>query len=201
MQRVSRIPLPKGRDSMFAGHFGIAAAVKATQPRLPLWSLIVATQLLDILFIPLNLAGVERTDTSIGTGYGETIFHADYTHSLVGALLIAVVAGFAARRAWGAKGGYAIASVVFSHWLLDLIVHRADMPILPGNAGELPLLGFGLWKYAGISMILETAILAIGFAMYVRYAMKGTGKTSRKKATASVIAMGLFLALTMMISV
>jgi hypothetical protein len=57
---------------------------------------------------------------------------ADYTHSLVGA--------------WGRRTGVVLGLVSFSHWLLDLIVHRHDMPVLPGNAGHLPRLGFGLWQ-------------------------------------------------------
>ena len=50
-----------------------------------------------------------------------------------------------------------LAAVVFSHWLLDLIVHRADLPILPGNAGDLPRLGFGLWKVPAASILVELA--------------------------------------------
>ncbi len=126
-----------------AGHFGLAAAVKSKLPRLPLWSLRLATQRLDILFVPLLVLGVESIEVLPGkalgpASYGAALIHADYTHSLVGALIIAIVAGIIASRWWGHPAATVFGAVVFSHWLLDLLVHRADMPILPGNAGNLP---------------------------------------------------------------
>jgi hypothetical protein len=63
-----------------------------------------------------------------------------------------------------------IGAVVFSHWILDLIVHRPDLPILPGNAGNLPLLGFGLWQFPVISALLELAIVLAGVYLYFRRA-------------------------------
>ena len=78
-----------------AGPFGLAAAVKSKQLRLPLWSLMLATQLLDILFVPLLVLGVEsigvRPGKALGpASYDAALIHADYTHSLVGALNIAI---------------------------------------------------------------------------------------------------------------
>src|SRR5579859_1129767 len=105
---------------MFAGHFGLAAAVKAKQPGIPFWVPMLSTQLLDVLFVPLVLMKIETLDPIGKGGYGEAIIHANYTHSLVGALLIALVAGLIAVRLWGRKGGFVVAAVVFSHWLLDL---------------------------------------------------------------------------------
>ncbi|GIO34248.1 permease [Paenibacillus albilobatus] len=151
---------------MFAGHFGLAAAVKAKHPETPLWALMAGTQLLDILFVPLLLSGVE-TMVPVGEGgYGGSVIHADYTHSLVGALIIALLAGLAAWKWWGKRSAVVIGSLVFSHWLLDLLVHRADLPVLPGNLGNLPLMGFGVWRSPGISMALEIALIAVGSAMY-----------------------------------
>ncbi|GHO60628.1 metal-dependent hydrolase [Ktedonobacter robiniae] len=158
---------------MFAGHFGLAAAVKSKQPQLPLWALMLSTQLLDILFVPLLLTNVETLQPVVGTkgGYGEVIIHADYTHSLVGALLIAICAGVIAWRLWSRNGGLVIGAVVFSHWLLDLLVHRADLPILPGNVGNLPRLGFGLWQFPYISSGLEFVLIVIGGALYFQSAL------------------------------
>jgi hypothetical protein len=85
---------------MIAGHFGFAAGVKGRQPQVPLWALMLATVWLDILFAPLLAAGVESFDTVPGTsgGYGNAIIHADYTHSLVGALVLAALFGLVAAR-------------------------------------------------------------------------------------------------------
>jgi hypothetical protein len=63
-----------------------------------------------------------------------------------------------------------IALVVMSHWVLDLIVHRPDMPVLPGNMGHLPLLGLGLWTQPRASAVLELSLVAIGSLMYWRTA-------------------------------
>jgi membrane-bound metal-dependent hydrolase YbcI (DUF457 family) len=161
---------------MFAGHFGLAAAVKAKRPETPLWALMAATQLLDILFVPLLLSGVETIDQSGGAGYGKAVIHADYTHSLAGALVIALLAGWLAGRRWGLKSGGAIGGMVFSHWLLNLIVHRADMPVLPGNWGGLPLLGLGVWKSPGTSMLLESLLVAAGILLYAGSLRQKAGK-------------------------
>ncbi len=179
---------------MFAGHFGLAAGVRAKSPKLPLWSLMLGTQLLDVAFVPLLLAGGETIDDSNGAGYGKAVIHADYTHSLVGALLLSFVAAWIARRLWGNREGWILGGVVFSHWLLDLVVHRADMPLLPGNWGNLPLLGLGAWRYEILSVALELALLAGGFAMYARSALKRGGAEGRRAAIASSAVLGVLLA-------
>ena len=63
-----------------------------------------------------------------------------------------------------------LGAVAFSHWVLDLIVHRGDMPVLPGNAGNLPLLGFGLWGTPVASILLEAVLFALGVFLYWRSA-------------------------------
>ncbi len=155
---------------MITGHFGVAAAVKATEQRTPLWALMLATVWLDVLFVPLLLTGAEYLEDVPGTdgGYGESYIYADYTHSLVGAVLIAVVTGWAAMRWWGRRSGVVIGAVVFSHWPLDLVVHRPDMPVLPGNLGDLPRMGLGLWKLGEAALLAEVALLLIGMALYWR---------------------------------
>ncbi|UVI33177.1 permease [Paenibacillus spongiae] len=177
---------------MFAGHFGLAAAVKSKSPEVPLWALVVSTQLLDVFFVPLFLLKVETTE---GSGYGGLIIHADYTHSLVGALLLAVLAGLLSGRIWGKRGGRIVAALVFSHWLLDLIVHRADMPILPGNIGSLPLLGFGVWEHSYVSIALEAALIGTGLFLYTRSLLR----TSKNKgwAIGSGTVMGILLVLSL----
>ncbi len=187
---------------MFAGHFGLAAAVKARQPAVPLWALMVSTQLLDILFVPLVLMNIETIEPIGKGGYGEGIIHANYTHSLVGALIIAIVAGLLAWRAWGRKGGLTIAAVVFSHWLLDLLVHRADLPILPGNLGNLPLLGFGLWAFPVVSIVMEAILIVAGGVLYFSSALsraKETGAHRDGRRTWAIVA-GTVMCLLLVLS-
>ncbi len=158
---------------MTAGHFGLAAGVKAPAPRVPLWALMFSTYLLDVVFIILVGAGVENFGPLVPgqpAGYGEVAIQALYSHSLVGAAFIALIAGLLARQAWGERAGVVIGAVVMSHWFLDLLVHRPDMPILPGNAGGLPLLGFGLWNYPLLSAAIELVLALGGTYLYYQSA-------------------------------
>jgi membrane-bound metal-dependent hydrolase YbcI (DUF457 family) len=175
---------------MIAGHFGLAAAVKARAPGVPLWALMLATVWLDVVFVPLVLAGVETFQPLPGTrgGYGEAVIHADFTHSLVGALLLAVTFGALAAVPWGRFVGGVLAAVVFSHWLLDLPMHRGDMPLLPRNAGDLPLLGFGLWRAPVLSALLELALVVGGTLLYWRAARAVAGPSGAARARAHVAA-------------
>jgi hypothetical protein len=158
---------------VIAGHFGFAAAVKAKAPSVPLWSLMLASQWLDVVFVPLLVAGVEKLTPVAGAkpgAYGGAVIYADYTHSLVGAVLLSALFGGVAAVRYGRRGGVVLSLVAFSHWVLDLPLHRADMPIFPGNAGDLPRLGFGLWGYPAASAGLELGLVLIGAALYWRAA-------------------------------
>ncbi|WP_163857684.1 permease [Paenibacillus elgii] len=186
---------------MFAGHFGLAAAVKAKTPNVPLWALMLSTQLLDVVFVPLLLSGAETLEPVAGEGYGGSLIHADYTHSLIGALLLAILAGWGAGKLWGRRGGVAVGSVVFSHWLLDLLVHRADMPLFPGNAGGFPLLGFGLWQVPTLSILLESALVLLGAVLYYRSVMAAAERSHRGWAVAAGGIMGLLLTLSLVTDV
>jgi hypothetical protein len=155
---------------MITGHYALAAGAKSVDHRAPLWSLMLATQWLDVAFIPLFLLGVETIETLPPGGYGRVVIHADYTHSVIGALVLSAAFGAAAWWRWDRRLGLLLGAVAFSHWVLDLIVHRGDMPILPGNAGDLPLLGFGLWRMPVPSILLEAALLLLGVFFYWRAA-------------------------------
>jgi membrane-bound metal-dependent hydrolase YbcI (DUF457 family) len=153
---------------VIAGHFGFAAAVKSRETTVPLWALMLATVWLDVVFVPLLLTNVETIAPADGQtlGYGHMIIHADYTHSLVGAIVLSALFGAVAGWAWGRRAGIVLGLVVFSHWVLDLVVHRFDMPILPANLGNLPRLGFGLWQVPLLSVAIELLLVVVGGAMY-----------------------------------
>lgn len=177
---------------MIAGHFGFAAGVKAREKQVPLWALMLATVWLDVIFVPLLLAKIETITPAEGdkTSYGNAIIHADYTHSLVGALILAAIFGGVAAWAWGRRTGIVLGLVVFSHWVLDLIVHRIDMPILPGNLGNLPRLGLGLWQIPWLSAAVELALVLIGAFMYWRAVPKAGPGASRGRLVAILILIG-----------
>ena len=175
---------------MIAGHFAFAAAVKSREREVPLWALMLACQWLDVLFVPLFLLGVERMDPIDGGGYGKIVITADWTHSLLGALAASAIFGaFFLRR--GRRAATVLALVSFSHWVLDLIVHRADMPLLPGNAGALPRLGFGLWRWPLAAAALELVMVLAGSALYWRAALSTGARRQASLAGAVVLASGL----------
>jgi hypothetical protein len=175
---------------MVTGHYGFALGMKGRERLVPLWAVILAAFWLDVLFLPLLATGIETLDDAPGTdgGYGEVVIHADYTHSLVGAVAISFVTGWLVTRWWGRRGGIAIGAVVFSHWVLDLVVHRHDMPLLPGNLGDVRV-GFGLWEVEWAAVLTEGAILLVGAYLYWRGA-RAAGTPVRR---ANLLAGGLLL--------
>lgn len=169
---------------MLAGHFGLAAIVKAREPQLPVWALMASTQLLDIIFVILYAAGIEKIVPVAGTNgsYGQLVGnYFDYSHSLVGALAISLVAAIVAGIPWGRRNGLLLGGVVFSHWILDLLVHRSDLAILPGNAGNLPRIGLGLWAIPWISIALELVLILAGAYLYYHAAMRSAVRAERQE--------------------
>jgi len=175
---------------LIAGHFGFAAIAKGREPAAPLWMLMLATVWLDIVFVPLYLARIETIHPAAGPhiGYGQGIIYADYTHSLVGALILSALLGAIAGIFWGERTAIVIGLVSFSHWILDLLVHRADMPILPGNFGNLPRLGFGLWRFPAVSASIELVLVLAGAWIYWRSAQAVTLQAGRRRRLAALTA-------------
>jgi hypothetical protein len=155
---------------MFLGHFALAAAAKPTAPEVPVWALMVASQAMDVAFIPMVAVGLESITMA---GYGQATIDASYTHSIVGTVVIAAVVFAIGKAVWKTqRAAWTLAWLSASHWLLDLIVHRQDMPILPGNAGNFPLLGLGVWNYPWVSLTIEIVMAIIGVAIYFRWASR-----------------------------
>jgi membrane-bound metal-dependent hydrolase YbcI (DUF457 family) len=177
---------------MIAGHFGFAAAVKSRVPAAPTWALMLASVWMDVIFVPLFVAGIETMEPfggGDGQAYGAAIIHADWTHSLLGALVIAASFGLVCALPWGKKVGAVLGAVVFSHWVLDLPMHHHDMPLLPGNAGHLPLLGFGLWSFPAAAALLELVIVGVGTWLYWKKAAateEAAGASTRPARVAAI---------------
>jgi hypothetical protein len=172
---------------MVAGHFGFAAMVKSREKTAPLWALMLATVWLDIVFIPFVVAHWE-TFEPIHPGYAGLLIHANYTHSIVGMLMLSAILGVMFLRKFGRRVAWVVALVGASHWLLDLVVHRPDMPVLPGNAGDLPYLGFGLWNHPQVVACVEFGFVVVGAAMYWRAAKEVSIKAGRNGRLASLSA-------------
>ncbi len=151
---------------MFVGHYAVALAAKTAEPRAKLWTYVAACQLLDIGWGGLVAAGVEkmRVDPSL-PGSSLDLYYMPFTHSLVGALAWSLagmlLARLVLRLPWRAAG--VVGLVVFSHWLLDLLVHRPDLELWAGQAK----LGLGLWNYPLPEMALELGLVGITGGMLI----------------------------------
>ena len=163
---------------MFVGHYGVAFAVKTERNKIPLWVLFAAVQLLDFLWAPFVLLGIEKVRfvPGITATNALDLYYMPYTHSLIGALFWSAVAFAIYKIGWrniaSNTAALLVGFAVFSHWLLDLIVHRPDLAIYDDTLK----VGFGLWNYRGIEFVLEIGILLIGAVLY----SKRNGAIARK---------------------
>jgi membrane-bound metal-dependent hydrolase YbcI (DUF457 family) len=118
---------------MFIGHFGVGLAAKKIAPNINLGFLFIACQLLDLIWPVLVLMGVEQVavDHSATEVTPLNFLHYPYSHSLVMTLLYSLVGAFVTWRVFkSARVGAVMGFTVFSHWILDLITHRPDLPLL-----------------------------------------------------------------------
>ena len=121
---------------MFAGHYAAALAAKAAEPRAPLWTLIAGAQLVDIGWAALVIAGIETGSVDPALpGSALVLSHMPWTHSLAAALVWAIAAALLSKTLLrlSLRTAIVIGAVVFSHWLLDLIVHRPDLELYPNG--------------------------------------------------------------------
>jgi hypothetical protein len=112
--------------------------------------------------------------------------------------ILSAILGGLAGLLWGRRPGIVIGLVAASHWLLDLFVHRADLPVLPGNIGDLPRLGLGLWRYPPVSFSIELALVLLGAWLYWRAANRvvkteGTGGLAATIAASLIAIFGVLI--------
>ncbi|MBS1793736.1 MAG: hypothetical protein JSS81_07775 [Acidobacteria bacterium] len=153
---------------MFIGHFAVGLASKRLAPGTNLGWLVAAPLLLDLIWPVLLLANVEKVVIEPGnTAFTPLDFtYYPYTHSLVGAACWALVFGlvyFALKR--DRTGALAIGAGVLSHWLLDAVVHRPDLPLYPGGT---TLIGFGLWNSIPGTLVVEGLLFLAGAWLYLK---------------------------------
>lgn len=155
---------------MFVGHYAPVFALKAVRKTPGLAAGFVAVQLVDIAFFSLSYFGIEKwaANPSLKGFTPVDLYYMPFTHSLVASAvwgtLAAMVAALVSPKGRRLGNGIAIGLLVVSHWFLDLIVHRHDLPLL-NDAGE--KLGFGLWDYPLAVIPLEMGLLFAGFSFYL----------------------------------
>ena len=152
---------------MFIGHFAVGFAAKRAAPRLSVAVLFAAAQFADLLWPVLVALGIEQVRIQPGiTAFTPLDFISyPYSHSLLllcvwggvfGAICAAVVRD---HRVW-----LVVFALVVSHWVLDWITHRPDMPLYPGSAK----VGLGLWNSVPATIVVEVAMFVAGVWMYTR---------------------------------
>ncbi|MEW5924307.1 MAG: hypothetical protein AB1746_09995 [Candidatus Zixiibacteriota bacterium] len=153
---------------MFLGHFGAGFAGKKIAPGAGLGILFLAAILLDLLWSLLLITGTEHVRIVPGITTVTPMDFYDYPLSH-GLIMVIIIAAFFGMIYGLIKRNLRMAIVsgilVFSHWLLDLTVHRPDLPLIKGST---TVFGLGLWNYFIIGVLFELILFIIGLFMYIR---------------------------------
>jgi len=151
---------------MFIGHYALGLAAKRVAPRTSLGTLIAAPTLADLLWPVFLLTGWERVTAAPSTNPFLTFTFDSYpiSHSLLALVLWAALFGALYRgRTGDARSALIVGLLVVSHWVLDWVTHRPDMPLWPGG----PKVGLGLWYSEAGTVTVEAIMFAAGVAVYL----------------------------------
>lgn len=153
---------------MFIGHFSLALAAKKAAPKSSLGTLMLAAGFVDVLWPFFLLLGWEHVRIDPGNTAVTPLDFYDYplSHSLVAGIGWAIVFGaiyYAVKRY--KRGAVVVALLVISHWFLDFVTHRADLPLLPVGG---PKVGLGLWNHLIATLVIEIAMFCGGLWIYMR---------------------------------
>jgi membrane-bound metal-dependent hydrolase YbcI (DUF457 family) len=171
---------------MFIGHFGVGFAAKSVAPKVSLGSLFLAAQFLDLLWPTLLLLGVERVRIVPGaTAVTPLLFeHYPISHSLIAVLGWAVLVAllYLLLRRERIRAGV-LGMLVISHWVLDAIVHQADLPLFPGRA---TVIGLNAWSSLPLTLAIEVTVFGVGVWLY-SYATRPKDAIGRWSLVALVV--------------
>lgn len=152
---------------MFIGHYALGFGSKRLAPGVSLGALFLACQWADLLWPTLVMAGVESFTIHPGiTAVTPLDFqYYPYSHSLLALLVWGTLLALVYRIVSGSslRGAIVLGALVASHWVLDVIVHRPDLPLAPGTA---PRLGLGLWNSMPATLAVEFGLYAVGVWLY-----------------------------------
>lgn len=166
---------------MLAGHIGVALAVGSTERRVNVGVFIAAALLLDLvlwLFVLLGIESVSIPPDFETTRQVEFVF--PYSHGLLAAAVWSVAAGAIGSWAYSRlqqqrwRIGSLIAAAAFSHWLLDALVHKPELPLAGGGSLQL---GLGLWDAMPIAVGVEAAIVVLGVYLFVAGSRSSRGRS------------------------
>lgn len=178
---------------MFIGHFAVGFAAKRFAPRTSLGWLLAAPLFLDLIWPGFVLAGIELVRIEPGNTAFTPLDFVSYpwSHSLLMTMVWAILLGalyHAITRYW--PGTIAVSVGVASHWLLDFLTHRADMPLAPWLSAKV---GLGLWNHVLATVVVEVAMFAIAVALYIT-ATRPTARAGSVGFWAFLVVVGLLYA-------
>jgi hypothetical protein len=173
---------------MFLGHYAVAIGAKRAAPRTSLGTLIAAAAFLDLVWPVLVLLGLERVAVAPGaTAFTPLDFeHYPISHSLVMAVVWAAAFGavyFLVRR--DVRAAAVLGLLVVSHWFLDAVVHRPDLPLTLGGDARV---GLGLWNSIPGTLAVELALFAAGVWLYL-----GATRASDRIGSVGFVAFSVFV--------
>ena len=152
---------------MFVGHLAVTLGAKRVAPEAPLGATVAAAFGLDLIWPVLLLLGVETVRVSPGdTAFTNLAFDAyPWSHSLLTVVAWSVLIGFLGRHLLDSgRAGLVLGGLVLSHWVLDFVTHRPDLPLWPGGY----LVGLGLWNSIPGTILVEAGLLVGGLWAYHR---------------------------------
>ncbi|HEX2721849.1 MAG TPA: metal-dependent hydrolase [Gemmatimonadaceae bacterium] len=152
---------------MFIGHFAVGLAGKKLAPKASLAALWLAAVFADVLWPVLVAVGAEDVRIVPGTTAYTPLDFVRYpwSHSLLMLLIWGgLFAAYYRKRPDGARTGAVLGALVVSHWVLDWITHRPDMPLWPGG----PKYGLGLWESVIGTMVVEISMFIVGLFLYLQ---------------------------------
>ncbi len=154
--------------TMFVGHYGAGFAGKGAAPQMSLGTMVLAALFADLLGWTLVVSRVEHfairpgiTTTNPLDLYDYPISHSLATDALWGVLFAGIY--YVTRRYW--RGSVVLFFLVLSHWFLDFIAHRPDMPLAPGIHRYY---GLGLYNSRAGMIVVEGLIWFAGVVIYAR---------------------------------
>ncbi len=152
---------------MFIGHFAVGFASKRVAPRASLGTLILAAQFLDLLWPTFVLLGIESVRITPGITVVTPLDFTSYpySHSLLAAGGWSVLFGFVywlVRR--NRRESVVLGFVVLSHWILDFVSHRPDMPL---DLSSQTRVGLELWSSLVLTLLVELSMFAGACALYL----------------------------------
>ncbi|TGM74463.1 hypothetical protein EHR01_10375 [Leptospira mtsangambouensis] len=132
---------------MYFGHFAVAVAIKAKEPKVPTLPIFIGVCFLDILNAFFILIGISRVSPNLEAlpYLFYNLDYIDWDHSLTMALVWSFL--------WGAsflkdkKIALIAFLAAFSHFLIDWPMHNSDLALYPNSHLHF---GLGLWGKMGI---------------------------------------------------